>query len=426
MKEELLRRIEADRDVLIDFLRRFVRCRTPNPPGDTRAAARFVEEELSSRGIAFDCIAPADDRPNYISSFATGRPGRHLVLNGHIDVFPVESLAGWTHDPWGAELVGDKIYGRGTCDMKCGTTASIFTYFYLHEMRDMLHGRLTLTLVSDEETFGPHGMLHLMAHHRERVLGDVCLNGEPSSPYSVRFGEKGPFWVRMRTKARGGHGAFVHVSPSALQAALNAIRELQDLPNRIAVSEPAELAKALDEASIDLDRAYGVGAARVIRSLTVNIGRIAGGVKVNMIPAACEFDADIRVPNGAGFSAVVAEVKAIAARHGCEMEILTASEPNWCEPYHEFMDIVRENAGRLRPGLVPARVVSPGATDARLWRLNGTPAVVYGPPPAGMGSVDEHVSLDDFLHVVRSHVVSAWDYLSKPRAAAAAIHSEGL
>ena len=223
MKDQLLKRIEADRELLLDFLQRFVRCRTPNPPGDTLAAARFVEAELGQRGIAYDTIAPAADRPNYIASFDTGRPGKHLVLNGHIDVFPVESEAGWTRDPWGAELDGGRVYGRGACDMRCGTTASIFTYLYLHELRDSLNGRLTLTVVSDEETYGEPGMLYLMKHHRDRVLGDVCLNGEPSSPYSVRFGEKGPLWVRMPTTARGGHGAFVHMSPSALQAAIDAL-----------------------------------------------------------------------------------------------------------------------------------------------------------------------------------------------------------
>lgn len=415
MKEALIKQIDADRDLLIAFLRRFVRCKTPNPPGDTLEAARFVEEELGKRRIAYERIAPAADRPNYIASFDTGRPGKHLVLNGHIDVFPVESNTGWTHDPWGAELVDGKVYGRGACDMRCGTTASIFTYLYLHGLRDKLNGRLTLTIVSDEESYGAPGMLYLMKHHREQVLGDVCLNGEPSSPYSVRFGEKGPLWVRMRTRARGGHGAFVHMSPSALQAAIDAIAELQDLPSRIPVVEDPELARALDEATPDLERAYGPGAARVIRSLTVNIGRIHGGVKVNMIPAECEFDADIRVPNGADHDAVLAEVRAIAVRHGAEIEILTASHPNWREPYHELMDIVRNNAALLEPGLIPARVVSPGGTDARLWRLNGVPAVVYGPSPHGMGSVDEYVSIDEFVHVVKSHVLAAWDYLSRPR-----------
>jgi acetylornithine deacetylase/succinyl-diaminopimelate desuccinylase-like protein len=45
---------------------------------------------------------------------------------------PAGDGAGWTHDPWGGELVDGRIYGRGACDMKCGTTASIFTFLYLH------------------------------------------------------------------------------------------------------------------------------------------------------------------------------------------------------------------------------------------------------------------------------------------------------
>src|SRR5215475_9761401 len=89
--------------------------------------------------------------PGYVA----GKPGRHLALNGHIDAFPVGDGAGWTRDPWGAELVDGKIYGRGACDMKCGTTAAIFTFLYLRELRGELHGKLTLSAVSDEETFGP-------------------------------------------------------------------------------------------------------------------------------------------------------------------------------------------------------------------------------------------------------------------------------
>lgn len=413
MKDRLASRIDADRDLLIGFLRDFIRCRTPNPPGDTSAAAEFLRLHFARSGIAYEEIAPQPDRPNFIADLQTGRPGKHLVLNGHIDVFAVESDAGWSHDPWSADLVDGRIYGRGACDMKCGTTASIFAYRYLQEIRDELAGRLTLTVVSEEENFGPDGMRYLMVHHREKVLGDCCLNGEPSSPYTVRFGEKGPLWVRVRTKARGGHGAFPHVSQNAVFVAMEVVRELRELPQRFPVNEDPELARALDEAAPDLDRGYGGGAARVIRSLTVNVGRIAGGVKVNMIPAECEVDADIRVPNGVDAEAVKAEVAAIVARHGAEFEILTFTPPNWREPYHEMMDHVRANAARLKPGLMPARVVSPGATDARLWRINGVPAIVYGPSPHGMGSVDEHVSVDEFLHVVKTHTLAAFDYLRR-------------
>ena len=415
MKNHLVERIDGERDALLAFLREFVRCRTPNPPGDTTAAAGFLERWFSANGIAYEKIAPRADCPNYIATLDTGRPGLHLVLNGHIDVFPVESTTGWTKDPWGAELVDGRVYGRGTCDMKCGTTASLHAFLYLRAVREQLNGRLTLTVVSDEETFGPWGMTYLMDRHRDQVLGDCCLNGEPSSPWTVRFGEKGPLWLRFRTRARGGHGAFPHVSRNAVLVAVDVIQELRALPDRIPLNEDPELARALDEAQPELERGYGAGAAKVIRSLTVGVGRMQGGVKVNMIPAECEFDVDIRIPNGADPEAVKREVAAIAGRHPeVTYEVLTHTVPNWREPYHEMMDHVRENARALK-GIVPARVVSPGGTDARLWRVNGVPAVVYGPSPHGMGAADEYVSVDEFIHVVKCHALSAYDYLSRKR-----------
>ena len=178
------------------FLQTFVQHRSPNPPGDTRDAAEFITSFLEQRGLPYRIISPHPEMPNIVGSFDCAHPGRHLVLNGHIDVFPVaDDGAGWSRDPWGGQLVDGKIYGRGVADMKAGTTASIFTYAYLHGVKDGLKGRLTLTAVSDEETFGPYGARYLMEHHPE-VHGDALLNGEPSSPFSVRFGEKGPLWLR--------------------------------------------------------------------------------------------------------------------------------------------------------------------------------------------------------------------------------------
>ena len=148
-KAELLQRIESDREVLLDFLRGFIRCPSPNPPGDTREAAGHIHQFLEKQGAECRVIAPNEVMPNIVATFEAGKPGRHLALDGHIDCFPVGEGAGWTHDPWGAELVDSRIYGRGACDMKCGTTASAFTFLYLRELRDELHGRLTLSAVSN-------------------------------------------------------------------------------------------------------------------------------------------------------------------------------------------------------------------------------------------------------------------------------------
>ena len=80
-KAELLQRVESDRDVLIDFLRGFIRCPSPNPPGDTRAAAAHIRELLDRRGIEYRVIAPQETMPNIVATFAAGKPGRHLALN---------------------------------------------------------------------------------------------------------------------------------------------------------------------------------------------------------------------------------------------------------------------------------------------------------------------------------------------------------
>ena len=82
--------------------------------------------------------------------------------------------------------------------MKCGTSASIWTYIYLHRLREELGGRLTLTCVSDEETGGTWGAKWLVENFPEEFRGDCMLNGEPSVPTMLRFGEKGT----LRTAAR--------------------------------------------------------------------------------------------------------------------------------------------------------------------------------------------------------------------------------
>ena len=173
-KAQLLRWIDEDREEIVAFLCDFVRAKSPNPPGDTTLAAAHVTRFLTRNQLPFRVIAPQATMPNIVGSFEGARPGHHLVLNGHIDVFPAdEANERWTHGPWSGTIADSKIYGRGVADMKAGTSASIFTYRYLHRLRERLAGRLTLTAVSDEETFGPWGARYLMEHHPE-VHGDAC------------------------------------------------------------------------------------------------------------------------------------------------------------------------------------------------------------------------------------------------------------
>ena len=410
-RNELLDWIERDRDELVRFLQDFVRHRSPNPPGDTRSTAKFITTVLDQQRLPYRVISPHPEMPNIVGAFDCANAGRHLVLNGHIDVFPVaDDGAGWSKDPWGGEIVDGKIYGRGVADMKAGTTASIFTYAYLHRLKDRLKGRLTLTAVSDEETFGPYGARYLMEHHPE-VHGDARLNGEPSSPFSVRFGEKGPLWLEITVNTAGAHGAYTHASKSATKTAMAIAAQLEGLVE-IKPQLSDNVRAAIDAGRATMDRAVGPGAGEIVDKVTLNIGTISGGVKVNMVPSSATFEPDIRLPLGVTRERVLDEVAMIMeAFPEATVRETNCNLPSWVDPDCEIIRIVQKNVEQLR-GFKPQPIVSLGGTDARLWRYRNIQACVYGPFPHGMGSFDEHVDIEDFLHIVRTHALSAFDFLS--------------
>jgi len=413
---ELMNWFGSDRDIWVRFLQDFTRIDTSNPPGDTRAGAFFLQRFLDEQGLPYRIIAPQETMPNLISTFACGSPGRHLVLNGHIDVFPPGDLSLWTRNPWCGDIVEGKIFGRGTVDMKCGTTASVFTYVYLSRLRKRLKGRLTLTLVSDEETKGRWGTGYLLENCAEEVMGDCVLNGEPSSPLTVRFGEKSRLWLIFRVKTPGGHGAYPHRSASATRIAAHLICDLEKLES-LEPKTPERLVQLLNrpETRAAIDRGLGEGASEIIHRLTVNIGVIHGGVKVNMLPGECLIEADVRLPVGLDKEALLAEVGAILKKYpqvSLEHPPGLMLNATWSDPDHEMVKILQDNVEaslRFRP---PA-IISLGGTDCRFWRLKGVPAYVYGPSPEGMGKPDEKVSLEEFFHVLKIHALSAHDYLSR-------------
>jgi succinyl-diaminopimelate desuccinylase len=412
----LLAAINDRRAELISLLQGFVRTPTANPPGDTRQGAAYLETFLRRRGLAYRVIAPMSDMPNLLATFDTQRPGPHLVLNGHIDVFPPGRDELWRHGgPWSGTIDSGRLYGRGTADMKCGTIASLVTYALLHEHRDQLAGRLTLTAVSDEETGGKWGTGYLFENHRDEVAGDCCLNGEPSSAYTVRYGEKTPHWLVFRVKTRGAHGAYVHMSPSANKIATRLMAALEDLTD-IRPEMPPAVARNLAHPAVRkaLDDGLGEGAAELVQQVSLNIGMIDGGLKTNMIPSECKLEADIRLPVGVTKQRIRAEVARIL-KDFPEVSVEEISHPhdeaNWCDPEGHMLRLIQEAADRVT-GVRPVPVITLAATDARFWRQSGVPAYIYGCSPDLMGTYDESIGVDEFLNVVRVHALAAAAFLA--------------
>ena len=354
--------------------------------------------------------------PNLLATFDTQRNGRHLVLNGHIDVFPPGRDEHWRHGgPWSGTIEEGRLYGRGTADMKCGTIASFVTYALLHKHRDKLAGRLTLTAVSDEETGGKWGTGYLFKHHRDEVAGDCCLNGEPSSVHTVRYGEKTPHWLVFTIRTRGAHGAYVHMSDSANKIATRLMAALESLTG-LRSDMPEAVARNLSDAAVRqaLDDGLGKGAADLVPKVTLNIGMIDGELKTNMIPSECKLEADIRLPVGVSKARMRTEVERILQgfpQVSVEEVSRPDDEPNWCDPDGEMLHLIQDAAVRVT-GIRPVPVITLAATDARFWRLSGVPAYIYGCSPDLMGTYDESVGIEEFLNVVRVHALSAAAYLA--------------
>lgn len=411
LRNSLLTTIENDRDKLIGFLSDFLKIPTPNPSGDTREACRFVSEFLTREGVDHEVLRCHPEQPNIAANFEASGAGQHLTLNGHMDVFPVDDESSWTHGPWSGAVADGYIWGRGAVDMKAGTTASIFTYLYLHRLREKLDGRLTLTVVSDEETLGSNGTRFLLEQH-PHLRGDCCLNGEPSGPRTVRFGEKGLLWLEIRIRTSGGHGAYPHLSRSATKIAAQVIQDLEQL-SEISAAIPGRHKDVLQRAYDHADEVLGQGASAVAQKVTVNIGQIQGGLKINVLPASCTMQVDVRVPVGLSIDSVKNTVTALLAKYP-EVEIveLNRSEPNFCPPEHALSRIMLANARAVKGHDVDP-IIGLGATDTRIWRELGIPAYVYGPSPKTMGARDERIEIEEFIDVVKVHCLSAYDYLAR-------------
>lgn len=407
-KEVLLRWIDEDRDKLIGFLGRFVRAPSPNPPGDTRAATSVIANYLEEQGLDYEIVEPLANAPNVVASFVAARPGRHLVFNGHIDVYPCDDADRWTHPPWSGELAEGKLFGRGSSDMKNGTASLLFVYAYLHRLRDELAGRLTFTAVSDEETGGTWGAQYLV--DQRPVQGDCLLNAEPGAPTTIRFGEKGALRLRFTVRTSGCHGAYTHKSKSATKIAAALIGDLEAIAE-LPVPMASNIAASLSEAADEIDRIHVRGAAKVIREYTVNIGVVRGGIKTNMLPGVCSLDVDIRVPVGATNDAARSKVMEILAGYPeVSVETINESEPSWSDPDHEMVHCLRNGCERVS-GAAPFTITSLGATDARKWRAKGIPSFTYGTTATNVAMADEHTVIEEWLNVVKVHALAAYDYL---------------
>lgn len=414
-ERHIIERVSSRLEALIDATQKLVQTASPNPPGDTAVVARVATELLSEiRGAQISQYETAPGLVNLVARIESGKPGKRLVFNGHLDTYPICEHLPWSVAPLGGEVKDGRLYGRGVSDMKAGVAAMIIAAGVLAENTDLWSGEIVITLAGDEESGGILGSGWLL-NNVDVVKGDAVVNADVGSPRVVRFGEKGTFWVEIKAEGVAGHSAHVHKGLNAidrLRRALDAAQAIEQIPFK----SPAEVTHAIALAKDVSEGISGEGESQTLQTITFNVGVIQGGVSPNLIPSEASAKCDLRLPVGVS----VAEVEAffhnqLDPLEGISWTVLQRYEPTWTSPSDRIVQsALAASKEVIRPtGLDSVVNMRVGGSDTRIFRLAGIPSVVVGCTPFGMGAEDEYVLVEELEQVAKIQALTAYHYLKE-------------
>jgi acetylornithine deacetylase/succinyl-diaminopimelate desuccinylase-like protein len=351
------------------LLQQLVRIPSVNPendPGTTRTGeheiAVFLSGWLESIGaeVTLEEIRPG--RPNLIARFAP-RDGRPRVLLGpHLDTV---GIAGMTVDPFGGEIRGGRLWGRGACDTKGPMTAMLWA---LHENRDVL---ATLPVAVDfigfmGEESGQWGSRDFAKNHGGEYV--FALVGEPTSMDIVHV-TKGSLWTTLRATGRAAHSSMPERGENAI----------------------LKLTRALDRLDIHLKSRLADFTHPVLGGSTLNIGVIRGGSRPNIVPDLAEAEIDIRItPALAAAGGALKLLNEMITCHELPVEIVNPHEnpPMDTSVDHPMIKRLLETDSSC------ALAGAPWFSDAAHLANGGIPSICIGP-----GKIDQAHTADEFIEL---------------------------
>lgn len=357
-----------EEDDVLALAQELVRAPGQNPPGEEEATAEALARAATARGLGHARTDVAPGRPNLTVTIESGT-GPGLLLLGHTDVVPVGD--GWARDPFGGEVAGDRLYGRGATDMKGGLAACLVAMHALARSGVELSGPVHLAALADEEQDGIGIRQYVAQEQPPALLG--CVVAEPTDLQTV-VAARGACYLTIDVHGQAAHAGRPSDGRNAIYGAAAVVADLERWH--------AELSRRPDP---------------LIGPPTVNVGTVNGGEGGSIVAARCRLGVDRRLMPEEGIAEVLSELRARLGRLGLEERGLTwevtspmdmpgfRTSPH--DPLVTGVDGALADAGG--PGLPLAgwTAACDGGFVARQW---GVPTVVLGP-----GSVAEQAHRPD-------------------------------
>jgi succinyl-diaminopimelate desuccinylase len=326
---------------------------TSGTPGEEQGLVAAVEWFESTDSATATVHRSADGAAECVTVLpATHTSAPLLLFSAHIDVVPVTRPEDWAHNPFGAEIDGNRMFGRGSSDMKSGLAAAMTA------TRTLLEEGVPVALaVSRGEEIGCRGAADVARALAGWNIGAIVI--PESTANEVVLGHRGALWLTVQTAGRAAHGSTPERGDNAILSMARLVGALGELP---------------------------LGSHPDLGAETVNVGTITGGTVPNIVPDSCSVELDIRLA-GTDPAVIVAWLRDQPAVFAVEVDL----------------DLREIWTDRMTPWLATlGALVSdrPASyyTDASVLVSSltpGTPIVVWGPgDPTVVHSVEESVEID--------------------------------
>jgi acetylornithine deacetylase len=407
LADEIQRAVDARRTDTVRLLQDLVR--VPSVTGEEGAVQEVVERAFRARCLAVDRweATPEEaspytdhvgeqktysDRPNVVGvRTALGKGGRSILLNAHVDTVAIGDRAAWSRDPLSADVEGDLLYGRGSCDMKGGLVTHLAALDALEELGIELRGDVSVAATVGEENGGLGALSTVLRGYR----ADAALITEPTRLALVPA-QGGSLVFRLTVTGRSAHAAVRDEGVSALEKFLPIFEDLRAVER--------ERNETLSHPHYEHLR----------NKVPVNVGVVRAGNWASTVPESLVAEGRIGLIPGEEvepFRELVEErIGAVANRDPWLEENPPLLEwfggqfaPAEVPPDAPICEAVKL-AHELVTGEKPAVEGAPYGADMRLFiRFGGMPCVMYGAGDVNVAHApDEHVSITELLTAAKT------------------------
>lgn len=359
-----------------------VRQNTINPPGNEALCAGIVARRLEENGFAVTAVPFGEGRTNLVARIGGRWEALPLAFTGHLDTVPL-GLQPWSVEPFGGDIDGDRLYGRGSSDMKAGIAA--FVEACIAHRLALENGPGALLIITVGEETGSDGAYDLC--RQEGLLGaaGALIVAEPTSN-SPLIGHKGALWLKAVARGVTAHGSMPEKGINAVIKAAHAVVKLTDFD-------------------------FNVHRHEVLGGPTLNIGTFHGGLNTNSVPDRAEVSLDIRTIPGQAHEAVREMIGSLLGE-GMEVTPVVDVPAVWTDPDNPWIRRVFEIMAPVL-GEMPVPKGAPYFTDASALApaMGGLPTVILGPGEAAMAhQTDEYCLVSRIDQAVKAYgrIIEDW------------------